>query len=139
MSDRGGGWRVVARSYDMYVAQRSHVVQQMIRQAAGDMRLMNPVSLAENHASCRKNARGDAVLPNGQVWKPQLLLLCFASKILTEANSLLNLKSQRVVTRVARPLAYARASSPRPDAYARTLRSPIRGGSLPGERRISSL
>jgi hypothetical protein len=51
----------------MYVAQRSHVVQQMIRQAAGDMRLMNPVSLAENHASCRKNAKGDAVLPNGQV------------------------------------------------------------------------
>jgi Toc86/159 family protein import component len=30
------------------------------------------------------------VLPNGQVWKPQLLLLCFASKILTEANALLN-------------------------------------------------
>jgi len=82
-------------SYDMYVAQRSHVVQQMIRQAAGDMRLMNPVSLAENHASCRKNAKGDAVLPNGQVWKPQLLLLCFASKILTEANSLLNLKENQ--------------------------------------------
>ena len=27
-----------------------------------------------------------------QVWKPQLLLLCFASKILTEANALLNLQ-----------------------------------------------
>jgi Toc86/159 family protein import component len=36
-------------SYEMYFAQRSHVVQQIIRQAAGDMRLMNPVALAENH------------------------------------------------------------------------------------------
>ncbi|MCO5605833.1 hypothetical protein L7F22_060017 [Adiantum nelumboides] len=79
-------------SYEMFVAQRSHVVQQTIRQAAGDMRLMNPVSLVENHAACRRNRAGERVLPNGQVWKPQLLLLCFASKILAEANSLLKLQ-----------------------------------------------
>lgn len=79
-------------SYEMYVAQRSHVVQQTIRQAAGDMRLMNPVALVENHPACRMNRQGERVLPNGQVWKPQLLLLCFASKILTEANTLLNLQ-----------------------------------------------
>lgn len=79
-------------SYETYVAQRSHVVQQTIRQAAGDIRLMNPVSLAENHPNCRTNRTGDRVLPNGHVWKPQLLLLCFASKILTEANALLNLQ-----------------------------------------------
>lgn len=82
-------------SYEMYVAQRSHVVQQMIRQAAGDMRLMNPVSLAENHPACRTTRTGDRVLPNGQIWKPQLLLLCFASKILTEANALLNLQENK--------------------------------------------
>ena len=81
-------------SYEMYFAQRSHVVQQIIRQAAGDMRLMNPVALAENHQNCRKNRAGERVLPNGQVWIPQLLLLCFASKILTEANALLNLQEQ---------------------------------------------
>ncbi|EFJ12178.1 hypothetical protein SELMODRAFT_182672 [Selaginella moellendorffii] len=79
-------------SYEMFVAQRSHVVQQTIRQAAGDMRLMNPVSLVENHSACRTNRSGERVLPNGQVWKPQLLLLCFASKILAEANSLLKLQ-----------------------------------------------
>ncbi|CAM6091773.1 unnamed protein product [Calypogeia fissa] len=79
-------------SYEMFVAQRSHVVQQTIRQAAGDMRLMNPVSLVENHRACRVNRSGESVLPNGQVWKPQLLLLCFASKILAEANSLLKLQ-----------------------------------------------
>ncbi|XP_006851927.2 translocase of chloroplast 120, chloroplastic [Amborella trichopoda] len=79
-------------SYEMFVAQRSHVVQQAIRQAAGDMRLMNPVSLVENHSACRTNRAGQRVLPNGQVWKPQLLLLSFASKILAEANTLLKLQ-----------------------------------------------
>lgn len=79
-------------SYDMFVTQRSHVVQQAIRQAAGDMRLMNPVSLVENHSACRTNRSGQRVLPNGQVWKPHLLLLSFASKILAEANTLLKLQ-----------------------------------------------
>ncbi|KAI4367221.1 hypothetical protein MLD38_022984 [Melastoma candidum] len=81
-----------ASSYDMFVTQRSHVVQQAIRQAAGDMRLMNPVSLVENHFACRTNRRGQRVLPNGQIWKPHLLLLSFASKILAEANALLKLQ-----------------------------------------------
>ncbi|CBI37904.3 unnamed protein product, partial [Vitis vinifera] len=53
-----------ASSYDMFVTQRSHVVQQAIRQAAGDMRLMNPVSLVENHSACRTNRAGQRVLPN---------------------------------------------------------------------------
>ncbi|XP_047322182.1 translocase of chloroplast 120, chloroplastic-like [Impatiens glandulifera] len=79
-------------SYDMFVTQRSHSVQQAIRMAAGDMRLMNPVSLVENHCACRTNRSGQRVLPNGQVWKPHLLLLSFASKILTEANALLKLQ-----------------------------------------------
>ncbi|KAL5066510.1 hypothetical protein RYX36_028247 [Vicia faba] len=79
-------------SYDMFVTQRSHIVQQAIRQAAGDMRLMNPISLVENHSACRTNTAGQRVLPNGQVWKPHLLLLSFASKILAEANALLKLQ-----------------------------------------------
>lgn len=81
-----------ASSYDMFVTQRSHAVQQAIRQAAGDMRLLNPVSLVENHSACRTNRAGQRVLPNGQVWKPHLLLLSFASKILAEANTLLKLQ-----------------------------------------------
>jgi Toc86/159 family protein import component len=79
-------------SYEMFVTQRSHVVQQAIRQAASDVRLMNPVALVENHSACRTNRSGQRVLPNGQVWKPQLLLLCFASKVLAEANSFLKLQ-----------------------------------------------
>ncbi|CAL5205695.1 unnamed protein product [Lathyrus oleraceus] len=79
-------------SYDMFVTQRSHVVQQAIRQAAGDMRLMNPVSLVENHSACRIDTSGQRVLPNGLIWKPHLLLLSFASKVLAEANALLKLQ-----------------------------------------------
>ncbi|XP_077219451.1 translocase of chloroplast 159, chloroplastic-like [Tasmannia lanceolata] len=79
-------------SYEVFVTQRSHVVQHSIRQAAGDMRLMNPVALVENHPSCRRNREGQRVLPNGQNWRSQLLLLCYSSKILSEANSLLKLQ-----------------------------------------------
>ncbi|KVH94474.1 translocase of chloroplast 159, chloroplastic [Cynara cardunculus var. scolymus] len=80
-------------SYEMFVTQRSHVVQQAIGHAVGDLRmmspsLMNPVSLVENHQSCRKNREGQKVLPNGQTWRPQLLMLCYSMKILAEANSL---------------------------------------------------
>ncbi|EOY19232.1 Translocon at the outer envelope membrane of chloroplasts 159 [Theobroma cacao] len=80
-------------SYEVFVAQRSHVVQQSIGQAVGDLRLMNPslmnpVSLVENHPSCRKNRDGHKVLPNGQTWRPQLLLLCYSMKVLSEASSL---------------------------------------------------
>ncbi|KAJ4968013.1 hypothetical protein NE237_014714 [Protea cynaroides] len=80
-------------SYDVFVAQRSHVVQQCIGQAVGDLRLMNPslmnpVSLVENHPSCRKNREGQRVLPNGQSWRPQLLFLCYSMKILSEASLL---------------------------------------------------
>ncbi|KAI8522686.1 hypothetical protein RHMOL_Rhmol13G0015800 [Rhododendron molle] len=80
-------------SYDVFVTQRSHVVQQSIGQAVGDLRmmspsLMNPVSLVENHPLCRKNREGQKVLPNGQTWRPQLLLLGYSMKILAEASSL---------------------------------------------------
>lgn len=79
--------------YEVFVSQRSHVVQQSIGQAVGDLRmmspsLMNPVSLVENHPSCRKNREGQKVLPNGQTWRPQLLLLCYSMKMLSEASSL---------------------------------------------------
>ncbi|KAG2539535.1 hypothetical protein PVAP13_9NG479900 [Panicum virgatum] len=90
------GLNGIPLSYEMFVTQRSHVVQQAIRQAAGDIRLMNPVSLVENHAACRTNRAGQRVLPNGQVWKPQLLLLCFASKVLAEANVLLKLQDSPI-------------------------------------------
>ncbi|GFS42790.1 translocon outer complex protein 120 [Actinidia rufa] len=91
-SDPPDGPDGTATSYETFVNLRSQVVQQAIRQAAGDIRLMNPISLVENHSACRINTAGQRVLPNGQVWKAHLLLLSFASKILAEANTLLKLQ-----------------------------------------------
>ncbi|CAH9098747.1 unnamed protein product [Cuscuta epithymum] len=80
-------------SYEVFVTQRSRVVQQSIGHAVGDLHMMspsmmNPVSLVENHPACRRNRDGQRILPNGQIWKPQLLLLCYSMKILSEASSL---------------------------------------------------
>ncbi|OMO98468.1 Translocon at the outer envelope membrane of chloroplast [Corchorus olitorius] len=80
-------------SYEVFVAQRSHVVHRAISQAVGDLRLMNPsmmnpVALVENHPSCERDRNGESLLPNGQSWRSQLLLLCYSVKILSEATSL---------------------------------------------------
>ncbi|CAA0807764.1 Translocase of chloroplast 132- chloroplastic [Striga hermonthica] len=77
-------------SYGAFVEQRSSVLRRMMRLVSGDInRFMNPVALAENHPSCRKNRDGQPVLPDGQLWISNLLLLCFVSKILREASELL--------------------------------------------------
>ncbi|CAF2119829.1 hypothetical protein HID58_008704 [Brassica napus] len=76
-----------ASSYGMFVTQRCLAIQQDIRRAARDLRLVSPVSLVENHPACRTNRAGQRVLPNGQAWKPHLLLLSFASKILAQENA----------------------------------------------------
>ena len=80
-------------AFEVYVAQRSHVIQQAISQAVGDSYLMHPsmkhpVSLVENHSLCQKNENGENVLPNGQSWRSQLLLLCYSLKVLSEASSI---------------------------------------------------
>ncbi|KAK9164479.1 hypothetical protein Syun_005381 [Stephania yunnanensis] len=123
------GLNGTASSYEMFVTQRSHVVQQAIRQAAGDMRLMNPVSLVENHSACRTNRAGQRVLPNGQVWKPHLLLLSFASKVLVEANTLLKLQD----TPAGKPFASRPRVPPLPLLLSGLLQSrpPVK---LPGEQ-----
>ncbi|XP_062020038.1 translocase of chloroplast 159, chloroplastic [Rosa rugosa] len=80
-------------NYELFVAQRSQILQQTIGQAIGDIRftnpnMMSPISLVENHPSCRKNREGEKVLPNGQSWRPQLLLLSSSMKVLAEATNL---------------------------------------------------
>ncbi|WZY80594.1 hypothetical protein YC2023_026978 [Brassica napus] len=95
-----------ASSYEMFVTRRCRAIQQDIRQAAGDVRFVNPVSLVENHPACRTNRAGQRVLPNGQAWKPHLLLLSFASKILAQENAYdVNYNSPPIVVVEARSTA----------------------------------
>ena len=51
-------------SYEMFMAQRSQIAQHSLQQVVGDMHLMNPISLVENHMFCRKNRAGHNILPN---------------------------------------------------------------------------
>lgn len=81
-----------ALSYEFFLTQMSQVVQNSIQLAAEDMRLMNFVSLVENHPLCQRNKEGQRVLPNGITWKPQLLLQCYTLKTLSEVNTLLKLQ-----------------------------------------------
>ncbi|KQJ91912.1 translocase of chloroplast 90, chloroplastic [Brachypodium distachyon] len=75
--------------YDAYTRYCKNVVQRQIQVAASNTQLENPIVLVDNHPLCRRNTRGERVLPNGQVWVSELLLFCGATKLLADANSLL--------------------------------------------------
>ncbi|KAK6151697.1 hypothetical protein DH2020_014332 [Rehmannia glutinosa] len=76
-------------SYDSYVNYCTQVVQQQIHQAILDTKLENPVIMVENHPYCKVDTSGKKVLPNGQAWMSQFMLLCICTKILGDVNTLL--------------------------------------------------
>lgn len=76
-------------TFEMFYQQRGQQAQTLLRQVAGDQRLLNPIALAENSPACPRSAEGELVLPNGTPWCRQLLMLLFTTKVLNEANSLL--------------------------------------------------
>ncbi|XP_040377602.1 translocase of chloroplast 101, chloroplastic-like [Oryza brachyantha] len=75
-------------NYAMAATQRTHSIQQSIRQATNDPRIENTVALVENHHLCRTNTEGEKVLPNGLIWRCFLLLLCYSVKMVTEIDIL---------------------------------------------------
>jgi Toc86/159 family protein import component len=84
--------------YDAYTRYCKNIVQRHIQVAASNTQLENPNVLVDNHPMCRRNARVERVLPNGQVWVSELLLLCGATKLLAEANSLLKFQDSFLLT-----------------------------------------
>ncbi|OAY31505.1 translocase of chloroplast 90, chloroplastic isoform X2 [Manihot esculenta] len=76
-------------NYESYVTKCTDLMQQFIHQAVLDRKLENPVLLVENHPQCKKNFAGENILPNGQAWKSQFLLLCICTKILGDVSKLL--------------------------------------------------
>ncbi|XP_020584122.1 translocase of chloroplast 90, chloroplastic [Phalaenopsis equestris] len=75
--------------YEEFVGQYTNLLQSYIHRAVSNTQLENPVLLVENHPLCMKNSNGEKVLPNGQAWLSQLLLLSIATKVLGDVNSLL--------------------------------------------------
>jgi len=84
--------------YDTYTRYCKSVVQRHIQAAVSNTQLDNPVVLVDNHPMCRRNTKGERVLPNGQVWVSELLLLCGATKLLAKANSLLKFQDSFVLS-----------------------------------------
>ncbi|KAJ7957686.1 translocase of chloroplast 90, chloroplastic [Quillaja saponaria] len=80
-------------NYESYVSRCTNLVQHYIHQAVSDSSLENPVLLVENHPQCKRNARGEKILPNGQVWRSQLLLLCICTKVLCDVNCFLEFQN----------------------------------------------
>ncbi|PNY15383.1 translocase of chloroplast 90 chloroplastic-like, partial [Trifolium pratense] len=80
-------------NYDSYISQCTNLIQQYIHQAVLDSRLENPALFVENHPQYPKNNMGEIILPNGQVWKSQLLLFCICTKVLGDVNSLLKFQN----------------------------------------------
>ncbi|XP_016485492.2 translocase of chloroplast 159, chloroplastic-like [Nicotiana tabacum] len=82
-------------SYELFVAQRSRIIKQLINHSIGDSHTMDagltsrPFSLVENHPLSPKNEKGEILLPNGENWRSQLLLLCYSMKILSEVDSIM--------------------------------------------------
>jgi len=84
--------------YDAYTRYCKNVVQRHIQAVVSNTQLDNPVVLVDNHPMCRRNTKGERVLPNGQVWVSELLLLCGATKLLAKANSLLKFQDSFVLS-----------------------------------------
>ncbi|XP_019158995.1 PREDICTED: translocase of chloroplast 159, chloroplastic-like isoform X2 [Ipomoea nil] len=73
-------------SYEMFVAQRLHAIQELIKHSVGDLHimnagLMNPISLVENQSLCMRNGNG-----HRENWRSQLLVLCYSMKIVSELS-----------------------------------------------------
>ncbi|OIS97111.1 PREDICTED: translocase of chloroplast 90, chloroplastic [Nicotiana attenuata] len=77
-------------NYESFITTCTDLVQHYIHQAVSDTKLENPVVLVENDPNCKTNNAGEKILPNGQAWKSQLLLLCICTKVLSDVNTLLD-------------------------------------------------
>ncbi|PNW70141.1 hypothetical protein CHLRE_17g707500v5 [Chlamydomonas reinhardtii] len=81
-----------ALTFENWLELRSHGLQQVIRQASGDERLMNPVAFAESHPACPLNAAGQPVIYNGMPWRQHLMLMVTSAKLLADTEALLQMQ-----------------------------------------------
>lgn len=82
-------------TFQSFVSRSTKVVQHYINEAILDKQFENQVLLVENHPLCKTNEDGEKILPNGVIWRQQVLLLCLSTKILNDANRVLKLASVR--------------------------------------------
>ncbi|KAK9837680.1 hypothetical protein WJX74_002838 [Apatococcus lobatus] len=78
--------------YETWVSRRTNALQQSIRQAAGDPRLLNPSQMVDSSPRAPRNAAGEPLLPTGGPWRANLLLMAVASGLLNSAEEILQIQ-----------------------------------------------
>jgi energy-coupling factor transporter ATP-binding protein EcfA2 len=131
-------------NFEYFQNHRGYIVQQMIRQAAGDARILNPVSVVECHHATKRNEDGEKLLPSGQAWRIYILLLCYASKVLHDANTALKLDNDLKDNKAAKNAQYAafrRQQTPYPLFFNNLFqtRKPRRAQNLADEEDIAEM
>ena len=70
-----------------FCRHRQSIVQQMMRQSTRDLRIVNPVAVLECHPECRRDAKGNKMLPDGSCTaRTDALMKPFISSLLGEAQ-----------------------------------------------------
>ena len=92
-------WLPWPRAHAIWWLRATLLLHGACRQAAGDMRLMNPVSHVENHPRCRTNGEGEPLLPTDQPWRQQLAMFLVSSKLLIDTEEVLQVKQDAPATR----------------------------------------
>jgi len=81
-------------SFDHWANARSHAVQQVIRAASGDARLMNPMAYVESHPCARHDKSAALMLLNGMAWRQHLLLMVVSAKLLADTENMLQMQDR---------------------------------------------
>uniref|UniRef100_A0A7R9V4P2 AIG1-type G domain-containing protein n=1 Tax=Chlamydomonas euryale TaxID=1486919 RepID=A0A7R9V4P2_9CHLO len=77
--------------YDLYSRQRRNIMMQVVRQAAGDMQVRNPMHLVESHPDCPTNSFGQPIILDGEnqvPWKQALYMQLVGYRLYEQAQAL---------------------------------------------------
>jgi len=77
--------------YDAYSRQRRNIVMQLLRQAAGDAQVRNPMFVVDCHPSCPTNSFGQPVVLDGAQsipWKQVVMMQLIGYRIFEEVQQL---------------------------------------------------
>jgi len=83
--------------YDTFTRQRRNIVMQLIRQAAGDPQVRNPMYLVDCHPSCPTNSFGQPVILDGNQnvpWKQGIFMQLVGYRAYEEVSNLFKSKSK---------------------------------------------
>eukprot|EP00798_Chlamydomonas_sp_ICE-L_P010149 gene10149-8052_t len=83
--------QALGAGYDMFSRQRRNILAQLIRQAAGDAQVRNPMHLVDCHPNCPTNSFGQPVILEGGQnvpWKQSVFMQLVGYRVYEEVQNL---------------------------------------------------